>query len=486
MRSLFFSFVFFMIGSMLPAAVDVFPPLPEKMHESDLYEVFVQQEGKTHSSYVYKSVNDSKMNRRPMMTQSNNWTAFAFDGKVSVIIKMKKGKIEKATIRPLSRKISCEIVDDSVRLTLDHPENLLVEIKGQERNPLFLFPVKIDKNHPTAETADTHYFGPGIHQIDEFVMKKPNLYLAGGAYVKGNIRFDKSLQKKKVKIGGPGILSGIDYSHEMEAWDNHQMIKERSGKMDIEISDITLTDASGANIMIWSKLFANNIKILAWASCSDGIGGGKNSVIRGCFLKTMDDNIHITRDGTKVYDTVHYLEAHGSAFVMGWSVNHDTTDVYINGVDLIGDIDTFRNPAYPPKEQHYNHAIFTLNNMKGTPEGEGIHYHHLVAENVRSEIKNRMTIAIQIKNHFSMKLPDGSIETYNEGLGHVSDLVFRNFTIMEKPLCRSVFDGNGDKDGSVKNITFENYRIEGELLTEENADKYIIRKGKTSDFHYKP
>ncbi len=264
------------------------------------------------------------------------------------------------------------------------------------------------------------------------------------------------------------------------------MIHEGTGKTKIHVSDIILTDAPGANIVVFSKLTADNIKIMGWAACTDGISGGKNSIIRGCFLKTMDDNIHITQTGTQVYDSVHYLERFGSAFVMGWNSNSDTSDIYINGVDLIGDVDTLLNQKYPPREKHYNHAIFTLNNMKGTPNGEGIHYRHLVAENVRSEIKNRMTIAIQIKNNFSMKIPNGTIVTYNEGLGHVSDLVFRNFTVMKKPFCRSFFDGNGEKDGSIRNITFENYRIEGVLLTEKNADQYIIRKGKTEDFHYNP
>lgn len=482
-RSLLSVLLFFMTIASVSAAVEVFPPLPNRQYESDLYEVSISQEGKNRSSYVYESVNDSRKDRLAFMTRSNHWASFAFDGQVSVTVRVKKGTIKKATLRPLSRKIPFEIIDNSVRLTLDRPVNLYVEIEGLEREPLFLFPVKIDNNRPTAETDDTYYFGPGVHQINELTMKKPNLYLAGGAYVKGNIRFDRSL--KKAKIYGPGILSGIDYSHEKEWFWNNQLIQGRSGKMELEISDITLTDAPGANIVVSSKLLAENLKILAWAACSDGISGGEHSTIRGCFLKTMDDNIHITRNGTRVYDTVHYLELYGSAFVMGWNCISDTQDIYINGVDLIGDIDTFRNPAYPPKEKHYNHSMFTLNNMKGKANGEGIHYHHLVAENVRTEIKNRITIAIQIKNSFSLKLPNGKIETYNEGLGHVSDLVFRNFTIMEKPLCRMVFDGNGEKDGSIRNVTFENCRVAGELITEKNADQFIIRKGKTEDFRYK-
>ena len=475
---------YFMIISFASAAVEVFPPLPEEKYQSDLYEVTIRQNGKDQNSFVYESINDSKKDRRPFMTQSNHWTSFAFDEKVSVMVRVKKGSIKKAVIRPVSRKVPFEILDNAVCLTLDHPENLYVEIKGFERYPLFLFPVKLDKDRPTAETEETYYFGPGIHQINELTMKKPNLYLAGGAYVKGNIRFDKTL--KKAKIYGPGILSGIDYPHEKEWIWNNPLILQRSRKMNIEVSDIILTDSAGANLAVpTAKLDAENVKIMGWASCTDGISGGKNSTIRGCLLKTMDDNIHITQNGTRVYDSVHYLELHGSAYVMGWNMTSDTNDVLVNGVDLIGDVETFRDPKNPVKEKHYNHAIFTLNNMKGTAQGEGIHYQSLVAENIRSEIKNRMTIAIQIKNNFSMKLPNGQFATYNEGMGRISNLVFRNFTIMKKPNCRAFFDGNGEKDGSIRNVTFENYRIEGELLTDENADNYLIRKGKTSDFYYK-
>nr|MCR5162578.1 hypothetical protein [Thermoguttaceae bacterium] len=68
------------------------------------------------------------------------------------------------------------------------------------------------------------------------------------------------------------------------------------------------------------------------------------------------------------------------------------------------------------------------------------------------------------------------------GLGRVSNLTFRNFNILVKPGSRPVFDGNGQKDGSIRGVTFENWTVEGKKMTQETMDQFIIRQGKTYDF----
>jgi hypothetical protein len=63
-------------------------------------------------------------------------------------------------------------------------------------------------------------------------------------------------------------------------------------------------------------------------------------------------------------------------------------------------------------------------------------------------------------------------------------MVFRNITTAEKPLHPSVFDGNGDEPGTISNVTFENLRIDRDLVTESNAANYVLQRGKTSGFRY--
>lgn len=477
MKNILLSFFFFSFTVPVFAAFEVFPPLENREFESQDYEVFVEQEGKCLPSFVLTSVNDTKPERRERMTRANHWTTFEMDGKVTVRVRKKEGKITAAVIRPISRNVSYKIHDDgSLTFTLKKPENLFVDLKDCEREPLFVFANALEPEKPVAETDDTHYFGPGVHSIGEFEVTKHRTYFALGAYVKGTLHFAKEL--KKVEVFGSGILSGIENPHEKEWFSNFPMI-EAHGKETV-IRGLTLTDGAGVNILAHGKsTLCENVKIFAWASCTDGISGGENTLIRGCFLKTMDDNIHITVSGTRVENCVHYLQAHGSAYVMGWSRTDDTENVHVSGVDIIGDSRLLFIPSsWKLEEVHRNAAIFVLNNMKGKPDGEGIYYHGLTAENVRCEVPIMLPVAIQIKNDFRMTNPAGEIVEYSEGFGRVSDLTFRNFTFLAAPRCRSYLDGNGTLDGTIRNITFENWVVEGRKIT--NPADLVILSGKTS------
>lgn len=477
MKKILLSYLFFCLTTPVFAAFEVFPPLPNREFESQNYEVSVEQNGNVRDSFVLTSVNDTKPERRERMTRANHWTTFEMDGKVTVRVRKKEGEIKAAVIRPLSRNVPYKIQEDgSLTFTLEKPENLFIDLEGCEREPLFVFANPLVKENPTAESDDTHYFGPGIHTIGEFEVTKPKTFLALGAYVKGTLHFTKEL--KKVEVFGSGILSGIENPHEKEWFSNFPMI-EAHGKETV-IRDLTLTDAAGVNILAHGKsTLCENVKIFAWASCTDGISGGPSTLIRGCFMKTMDDNIHITVSGTRAENCVHYLQAHGSAYVMGWSRTDDTENVHVSGVDIIGDSRVLFIPSsWKLKEEHRNAAIFVLNNMKGKPNGEGIYYHGLTAENVRCEVPMMLPVAIQIKNDFRMTNPAGEIVEYSEGFGRVSDLTFRNFTFLAKPRCRSFLDGNGTLDGTIQNVTFENWVIEGQKIT--NPDDLVILRGKTT------
>jgi len=74
--------------------------------------------------------------------------------------------------------------------------------------------------------------------------------------------------------------------------------------------------------------------------------------------------------------------------------------------------------------------------------------------------------------------------SFRDGRGSVEGMVFRNITALQKPSNPSVFDGNGREPGSINNVTFENIRIAGELITDENAAGYIVQRGKTFGFNY--
>ena len=79
----------------------------------------------------------------------------------------------------------------------------------------------------------------------------------------------------------------------------------------------------------------------------------------------------------------------------------------------------------------------------------------------------------------------GGTVSYDQGLGSVRNMRFRNIASDFVPPAKSWFDGNGTDDGAIRGVVFENVRIGGTRLTAENANNFLVRQGKTEDFQYK-
>lgn len=467
--------------------VVVYPALPGNQMMSDRYQVQVIQNGSSRNSYVYRDPNNDPRwkekwpSDEAIMTLENHFTSFSFSGSVEVLITLPSGKeISSVAVRPLAKKITARIKNNTVSIRLKDPANLFVEIEGEKRYPLFIFANPIETDIPSPDDPGVIYFGPGIHDIGieggpaQNIPVGKTIYLAGGAYVKGVIK--TTGEAGTTTIRGRGILSGID----IKGYSTYKgMIESRRGALNVE--GIIIADAPQGYqgiIAYGDGSLVENVRFLVWAMESDGGVLGKDSKIINCFFKINDDVLKPISDGILYKDNIVWQQMCGTVICLGWNSTGQIKNATVSGLDIIG-----CDRGAKPVADWTNQAIINLRNSNGAV------IRGMTIENVRIEKRAHMLFAIDIK--VTSRTGKGFVNDprYNKGLGTIDGLILRNFIIPQEPLTISYFNGNGnvtpESSGDIRNVTFENINIAGARLSENNAGKYLERMGNTSGFTFK-
>lgn len=168
--------------------------------------------------------------------QTASWCQFGLEKSATVRVVYRKGKINTAIIRPLSKKISYRQLNDSTlqftvpRVVNGQSYSLSVGVNGDREHNLHVFvdgpeleipaqPSPDSKDSILWETVNAHdvfvknakliYFGPGIHKpkdLPSTEIKIPSnctVYLAPGAIVRARLIVDHA---ENVRIIGRGLL----------------------------------------------------------------------------------------------------------------------------------------------------------------------------------------------------------------------------------------------------------------------------------------
>lgn len=113
-------------------------------------------------------------------------------------------------VRPRSSGIRAGIGQDhsSVRFRLRDATPVTVEFNCDIKRVLHLFPYIQDRDAPAAGAPNVRYFGPGVHDAGLLELQDgETVYLAAGAWVKGNIR---AVNRNGIVIRGRGVLDGSE------------------------------------------------------------------------------------------------------------------------------------------------------------------------------------------------------------------------------------------------------------------------------------
>lgn len=391
--------------------------------------------------------------------------SFDLNAPTAIRIEYKASTIEKAVIRPLSLGITAQVENDTIVFNLDQPRDLMIEINGDKWKALHLLTNQIDKDAPTADSEDIWYFGPGINQgsayskvadgVNLMVPSGKTVYLAGGAFITCRLNF---IDVSNSSVRGHGFILGPEggYVYRELGGAIHM-----SGASNIQVEGVTSLGANGFSLCAGecNNILVNRYRSFSFAGNGDGIDFFCSSdiTIANCFLRNSDDTIAL--------------------YSHRWNWYGDSNNITIRDCVLLPDIahainmGTHGNPAKPETTSnirisnidildHEENQLWYQGCIAINAADENL-FHDINIEDVRIE---RITKGQLI----NIRVMQNAMWTTAPGRG-VRDVHVKNMSINlkdSKVVNPSLIMGY-DQDRMVKNVTFENLRIDDEIIHEE-------------------
>ena len=446
--------------------VEVYPSPGVEDYRSASYDVKVYDGNDFVETYVYSVSRTSVCNWHRGKSPAVNFLTFGTEGKTRVKVTALKGNIDKVDISPKSKNIKYTIKEGIVEIFVKQNDKLWITINGDDANPLFVF---ADKPKPEVPEGDNVvYFGPGVHDIGQLykVENKQTVYLDGGAWVIGS--FDVR-RRYGFKIIGPGVLSGewargedVHKHKDFNAMMEYNMIHGDYGVTGYgnHVEGITIVNAPAYNIFGGPNT-AYSVKLLSpWFYSTDGFYImpdmiDRKSVIDECFAFVGDNVIFplLNPFGDCIVTNSFFGSTNNAVYCMLYwplDLNHEYS-FYSNNIDI----------------KTYNEIGIFQCFSDGTEADAGKGIKNMTFENIRIE-GDIPTALFMIENRPYPwgGAPDSPVK------GNIFDIVFRNVTLEGKQKDASTIYGK-DKGNRPYNIIFENLNIGGEIITDENKDKYF-------------
>lgn len=371
---------------------------------------------------------------------------FDFSEKVEIAVTYNKGKIDSARVRPLSYDIPFTIEGNTLQFSLEKPANLSVEVNGDIFHNLHLFAnplstFKVDKKNP-----DLIYFGPGIHRFEGGEFRIPSgktVYVAGGAVMMGRMLIENV---HDVKLLGRGI---IDPSVKMGI--------RIANSRNVYVEGLMATQcATGGS----DSVTIRNVKVISYFGWGDGMNvfSSRNVLFDRVFCRTSDDC-------TTVYGTRLGFEGPSSNITMQnstlWA---DVAHPIFIGIH--GNVDK------PEILENLNYVNIDILDHKE----KQLNYQGCLAINAGDEnlIRNVRFEDIRIENFRQGQLVNLRIffnEKYCKAPGRgIENVVFKNVSYTGNRAEISVIEGY-DAQRKVRNIRFENLRINGQIISDDMPGK---------------
>lgn len=371
---------------------------------------------------------------------------FDFSEKVEIEVTYNKGKIDSARVRPLSYDIPFTIEGNTLQFSLEKPANLSVEVNGDIFHNLHLFANPLDTFKVDKKNPDLIYFGPGIHRFEGGEFRIPSgktVYVAGGAVMMGRMLIENV---HDVKLLGRGI---IDPSVKMGV--------RIANSRNVYVEGLMATQcATGGS----DSVTIRNVKVISYFGWGDGMNvfSSRNVLFDRVFCRTSDDC-------TTVYGTRLGFEGPSSNITMQnstlWA---DVAHPIFIGIH--GNVDK------PEILENLNYVNIDILDHKE----KQLNYQGCLAINAGDEnlIRNVRFEDIRIENFRQGQLVNLRIffnEKYCKAPGRgIENVVFKNVSYTGNRAEISVIEGY-DAQRKVRNIRFENLRINGQIISDDMPGK---------------
>lgn len=371
---------------------------------------------------------------------------FDFSEKVEIAVTYNKGEIDSARVRPLSYDIPFTIEGNTLQFSLKKPANLSVEVNGDIFHNLHLFANPLDTFKVDKKNPDLIYFGSGIHHVEGGEFRIPSgktVYVAGGSVMMGRMLIENV---HDVKLLGRGI---IDPSVKMGI--------RIANSRNVYVEGLVATQcATGGS----DSVTIRNVKVISYFGWGDGMNvfSSRNVLFDRVFCRTSDDC-------TTVYGTRLGFEGPSSNITMQnstlWA---DVAHPIFIGIH--GNVDK------PEILENLNYVNIDILDHKE----KQLNYQGCLAINAGDEnlIRNVRFEDIRIENFRQGQLVNLRIffnEKYCKAPGRgIENVVFKNVSYAGNRAEISVIEGY-DAQRKVRNIRFENLRINGQIISDDMPGK---------------
>ena len=433
-------------GTVTGAKVEV-AGAPQGISLNNDFTVKVRPEGKSKwvlvPTYLVKvdEVRETKHH-----VEHASMATFDFSEKVEIEVTYNKGKIDSARVRPLSYDIPFMIEGNTLQFSLEKPANLSVEVNGDIFHNLHLFANPLDTFKVDKKNPDLIYFGPRIHRFEGGEFRIPSgktVYVAGGAVMMGRMLIENV---HDVKLLGRGI---IDPSVKMGI--------RIANSRNVYVEGLMATQcATGGS----DSVTIRNVKVISYFGWGDGMNvfSSRNVLFDRVFCRTSDDC-------TTVYGTRLGFEGPSSNITMQnstlWA---DVAHPIFIGIH--GNVDK------PEILENLNYVNIDILDHKE----KQLNYQGCLAINAGDEnlIRNVRFEDIRIENFRQGQLVNLRIffnEKYCKAPGRgIENVVFKNVSYTGNRAEISVIEGY-DAQRKVRNIRFENLRINGQIISDDMPGK---------------
>ena len=433
-------------GTVAGAEVNV-AGVPQGISLNNDFTVKVRPEGKSKwvlvPTYLVKvdEVRETKHH-----VEHASMATFDFSEKVEIAVTYNKGEIDSARVRPLSYDIPFTIEGNTLQFSLEKPANLSVEVNGDIFHNLHLFANPLDTFKVDKKNPDLIYFGPGIHHVEGGEFRIPSgktVYVAGGAVMMGRMLIENV---HDVKLLGRGI---IDPSVKMGI--------RIANSRNVYVEGLVATQcATGGS----DSVTIRNVKVISYFGWGGGMNvfSSRNVLFDRVFCRTSDDC-------TTVYGTRLGFEGPSSNITMQnstlWA---DVAHPIFIGIH--GNVDK------PEILENLNYVNIDILDHKE----KQLNYQGCLAINAGDEnlIRNVRFEDIRIENFRQGQLVNLRIffnEKYCKAPGRgIENVVFKNVSYTGNRAEFSVIEGY-DAQRKVRNIRFENLRINGQIISDDMPGK---------------
>ena len=329
---------------------------------------------------------------------------------------------------------------------LERPGNLSVEVNGDIFHNLHLFANPVETDVPDKDDPDVMFFGPGMHVPDSGIVRVPSgktLYLAGGAVLQGRVVVENV---RDVVVRGRGI---IDYK-----------IKggiRIAGARNVLVEGLTATQCSTGDS---DSVTIRNVKSISYYGWGDGMNvfASNNVLFDGVFCRNSDDC-------TTVYGTrLGYTGGCRNITMQNSTLWADVAHPIFIGIH--------GNAQEPEILENLNYVNIDILDHKE----KQLDYQGCMAINAGDNnlIRDVRFEDIRVENFREGQLLNLRI-FYNKkycaapGRG-IENVLFKDITYNGDRANLSIIEGYNE-ERTIRNIRFENLRINGQLITDTMPGK---------------